>query len=419
MKQKYIVLSALMAAFASAGSAHADSCTDKTDVLGTSRTLVLDTSRGLEVGQQYRHALPLKEKEIVLTFDDGPLPAISEKVRQTLKGQCVHATFFLVGRNAETYPDFVRKLAADGHTIASHTWSHDMYMPKKPYEVGLEQIDRGISAVNAALKTSPEQPEIASFFRFPGLNSDLALRKMLKERGIGIFDIDIEGGDWVKNRSPQEVLNRVMRQLDEKKRGIILLHDIQPRTAAMLPELLRRLKKEDYKVVHIIPGSATGEPAIAMLPAKEQKVAAAHTEQNGPEPIELVPNKEAQPDQAQNDVTPETPVIRKLARKKPILPRPDSDRSEIARDDNLHDEKLRRMAAMAPKQVEPEPQGYVSRRARQMEEQARQMANAAKPQPMPARYAEAHQLRPSQSAMPTRREKPKYLLNALFGIETN
>lgn len=235
------------------GQALAESCQDNPHALGTSRVLTLDTSKGLEVGQQYGHDLPLANKEVVLTFDDGPLPLFSEKVRRTLKAECVRATFFLVGRNAASHPDFVRQLAADGHTIGSHTFSHAMNFDKKPFAFGVSQIDRGIFAVNKALKGSPDQETVAPFFRFPGLNGTHELRGRLKQRGIGVFDINIEGGDWIKGTSSDDVLRRVMRQLRRERRGIVLLHDIQQRTAEMLPRFLKLLKKQGYKVVHLVP----------------------------------------------------------------------------------------------------------------------------------------------------------------------
>ena len=235
---------------------------DKAKVLGTSRTLVLDTSKGLEVGIRFKNRLSLGRKEVVLTFDDGPRAKVSEKVLKALNRQEVRATFFLVGQNARANPGLVRAIAAGGHTIGTHTWSHP-YMSKKPLPEAMSQIDRGFAAVNAALKRPPGQVKTGSkkppnqkaapFFRFPGLESNLAMRAALKKRGIGAFDIDIEGGDWIRNRTSADVYNRVITQLKQKQRGIILLHDIQPRTAAMVPALLRYLKNNNYKIVHIVP----------------------------------------------------------------------------------------------------------------------------------------------------------------------
>ncbi len=234
-------------------TAWADECPGNPNALGTSRTMTVDTSAGLSVGLQYHHDLPLKNKEVVLTFDDGPLPLYSERVRKALKAECVQATYFLVGKNALAYPEFVRKLAADGHSIGTHTMTHAMNLNQLTEKKALSQVDRGIAAVASAMKTSGNPENFAPFFRFPGLNDNAAVRKTLQKRGMGVFDIDAEGGDWLKEYSSDDVLKRVMNQLRRERKGIVLLHDIQPRTAAMVPAFLRQLKKEGYKVVHIIP----------------------------------------------------------------------------------------------------------------------------------------------------------------------
>lgn len=393
MRQAFTLVSALATLLASAGMAAADECAGNSDALGTSRILTLDTTKGLEAGHGFGRSLPLAKKEIVLTFDDGPLPLYSEKVRAALKAECVKATFFLIGRNAATYPDFVRKLAADGHTVASHTWSHDMHMPEQPLAAGLSQINRGIAAINVALKTSPDQNEVAPFFRFPGLNSDHPLRDILKDRGVGVFDIDIEGGDWLKNRTSADVLRRVMTQLHEKQRGIVLLHDIQPRTAAMLPAFLHLLKKEGYKVVHMVPKSKDENAVIASASPKDaEKTEASISEQ----PFQTAVSLESAG--ASNEaLNADDMIVDKPApHKKPFVAKTESS-----------NQKLQAMAVVPPKQLGPEPQIYMPRRAR------------AAPQVL-THYADLREVPPSvQLFAQPRRERPKYLLNQLFGLGAN
>lgn len=375
------------------GLAAADTCAGNPDALGTARTLALDTSKGLEAGFHFRRPLPLADKEVVLTFDDGPLPGASEKVRKALKDECVKATFFLVGRNALTYPDFVRKLAADGHSIGSHTWSHDMHMPDQPLAAGMSQINRGIAAVNVALKTSPDQSEVAPFFRFPGLNSSHALRGILKDRGVGVFDIDIEGGDWIRNKTPQDVLKRLTTQLAERRRGIILLHDIQPRTAAILPAFLRHLKKNGYKVVHIVPQSKADDMKIATAPGRAD--GAAPTPTDAPFQVAYEASLSSKTASLDLEVVADKPApIRK--------------KRSVSKTENVI-EKLQIAAVSLPDQ-----QALVSRRMRLMTQPLPEPRRV----PPPMRYADARMTPPPQF-MPQRREKPKYLLNQLFGINTN
>src|SRR5436190_17430677 len=99
------------------------------DALGTSRTLVVDAKAHPLIGtMQYRETLPLNDGEVVLTFDDGPLPKNSNQILEILAAQCVKATFFMVGRQAQANPEGVRKVRDAGHTVATHTRSHPYNM---------------------------------------------------------------------------------------------------------------------------------------------------------------------------------------------------------------------------------------------------------------------------------------------------
>jgi peptidoglycan/xylan/chitin deacetylase (PgdA/CDA1 family) len=132
--------------------------------LGVSRVLTVDTSAGLEVGTfSFKSTLPLNDMEVVLTFDDGPLRGITEKVLAALRAQCAQATFFIVGQMAAAAPELVRAEAVDGHTIASHTYSHIQPISQVSLAKGISDIDAGFAAVAKALGTQP-----APFFRFPG-----------------------------------------------------------------------------------------------------------------------------------------------------------------------------------------------------------------------------------------------------------
>src|ERR1700750_1151843 len=92
------------------------------DALAPSRTLVVDAKEHPLIGSmQYRETLPLNDGEVVLTFDDGPLPKYRYQILDSLAAQCVKATFFMVGQQARANPEGVRKVLAAGHTVATHT----------------------------------------------------------------------------------------------------------------------------------------------------------------------------------------------------------------------------------------------------------------------------------------------------------
>src|ERR1700755_3539021 len=117
-------------------------CPGHPDAIGTERTIVVDPREHPRIGtMQYSETLPLRDHEVVLTFDDGPRPRNSDQVLQTLADNCVKATFFLIGEQARANPAGVRKLAAAGHTIGTHTQTHPLTFQKMPIEQAEAQTD--------------------------------------------------------------------------------------------------------------------------------------------------------------------------------------------------------------------------------------------------------------------------------------
>src|ERR1041384_988399 len=103
------------------------------DALGTSRVVAVDPAAWPRVGlKSFPQTLPLEDREVVLTFDDGPWRATDNKILAALAQECVRATFFLIGRNAASQPDMVRRMAAEGHTIAHHSFAHPNLKHLKP-----------------------------------------------------------------------------------------------------------------------------------------------------------------------------------------------------------------------------------------------------------------------------------------------
>lgn len=132
---------ALVALLASVAVAHAADCPRK-GTLGTSRILTVDAQTFPRVGlKSFPQTLPLADKEVVLTFDDGPFPPTTTKVLAALASECVQATFFLIGKSAEANPQIVKKIAAAGHSVGHHTWSHQILNRISPPKA-LEEIDR-------------------------------------------------------------------------------------------------------------------------------------------------------------------------------------------------------------------------------------------------------------------------------------
>jgi peptidoglycan/xylan/chitin deacetylase (PgdA/CDA1 family) len=216
------------------------------DALGVSRVVVVDTTGGPGFGfQQYKQLDFLTDKEVVLTFDDGPWPT-TPSVLRTLAEECTKATFFPVGKHSTYHPEILKQVAAAGHTVGAHTWSHAHLDSKKLTEQQVkEEVEKGFSAIKLALGAAP-----APFFRFPGLKHTPASVEYLGSRNIAIFSCDVDSFDF-KARDAAQIVTTVMTRLDKKGKGIILMHDLQKHTAEALPALLRRLKAGGYKVVHM------------------------------------------------------------------------------------------------------------------------------------------------------------------------
>ncbi|ADH88788.1 polysaccharide deacetylase [Ancylobacter novellus DSM 506] len=249
LARRVLLAVALCTLMAAPALAMPQDCTGK---LGTSRVLEVDPV-GLQVGtKHFPQTLDLADKEVVLTFDDGPHPGTTPAVLKALARECVHATFFTIGRNAAAHPDLVRLILAEGHTLGHHSMTHPMTLADIPYDKAVTEIEKGFRAdEKAAYGSAGVRPRVA-FFRFPGFGSTPELLDYLKQRGIGVFGADFWAGDW-NPMTPEEQLHLVMARLEHEHRGIILFHDTRDQTARMLPLFLAALREKGYRVVHVVP----------------------------------------------------------------------------------------------------------------------------------------------------------------------
>lgn len=234
---------------AAAAPALAAGCPGNPDALGTSRTLVVDPREHPRIGtMQYAETLPLQDREVVLTFDDGPLPRQTDQILDSLDAECVKATFFVVGRMARDFPDTLRRIGHAGHTIGTHTQNHPFAFNTWPAAQARQEIDAGIAATNAALGGAAKA---APFFRIPGLRRGVELEDYLASQGLQTWSADFPADDW-RHISSDQVLKLALSRLEAKGKGILLLHDIQARTVDALPQLLRTLKARGFRVVHVV-----------------------------------------------------------------------------------------------------------------------------------------------------------------------
>jgi peptidoglycan/xylan/chitin deacetylase (PgdA/CDA1 family) len=253
------------------GSAAAAECPQ--GALGVSRTIAVDPADHPRVGSmQYPESLPLRDHEVVLTFDDGPLPPYTTRILDTLASECVKATFFMVGRMVRGYPALVRRIYSEGHTVANHSQTHPFTFHKMTVEHAQQEIEQAHASLLSALG---DEKAISPFFRVPGLLRQDSVEQWLAAHHYMTWSVDFLADDWTHINN-KEVAKRAINRIEARGRGILLLHDIQPATALAFPEILHELKVRGYKIVHVVPATADQ----AKTAAEPELWAARHTRED-------------------------------------------------------------------------------------------------------------------------------------------
>ena len=248
------MLSRLLAAVAliafGTTSAYAQSCQGRKGALGVARTIEIDGRSGPiygEITKAAKEASFLGPREVVLTFDDGPMPWITTSILDTLDQFCTKATFFSVGQMAIAYPETTKSVIHRGHTLGTHTWSHPLNIARLQPDQSIAEIERGFAAVAMAAG----QP-IAPFFRFPGLSDSGRLLDHLQKRGIASFTVDVVSNDSFIGDA-RRLAQTTLQRIEQRQGGIVLFHDIKASTAKALPVILGELVQRGYRVVHLKP----------------------------------------------------------------------------------------------------------------------------------------------------------------------
>jgi peptidoglycan/xylan/chitin deacetylase (PgdA/CDA1 family) len=186
-----------------------------------------------------------------MTFDDGPQPPHTDRILDILAAERVKATFFIIGYRTKKFPALVRRIYDEGHTIGTHTQNHP-HLPQLPFAEAKKEIEDGIATAAAALG---KRRALAPFVRSPYLESVDSVEDYLSSRGIMSWNMGIQAEDWT-NISADDVVARALMNLERVGKGVLILHDIQPRTVLALPALLREMRHRGYRVAHVMPISA-------------------------------------------------------------------------------------------------------------------------------------------------------------------
>ena len=241
--------------------------------LGVARTIVVDPREHARIGaMQYNETLPLNDREVVLTFDDGPVPRHTGSVLETLASECTKATFFMVGQMVNSYPAMVRRVHDEGHTIANHSQTHPFTFSRMSVPQAAPQIEGGFASLRAALG---DPDAVAPFFRIPGLLRQDSVEQYLAAHGVMTWSVDVVADDWT-HINAAEIARRAVSRLEARGKGVLLLHDIHEKTAVALPEILKELKARGFKIVHVVP-AAPDRPKTATTPEQW----AAHVPERG------------------------------------------------------------------------------------------------------------------------------------------
>jgi peptidoglycan/xylan/chitin deacetylase (PgdA/CDA1 family) len=182
---------------------------------------------------------------VALTFDDGPNPNATPRILDALGERGVHATFFVLGRHAERWPELVARIAAEGHTIGNHGWYHRKLHFKSPAYVR-EDLTRGASAIVNASGVQPRLFRAPHGFRSPWVTP---IARSLGQRtvgwSLGVWDTDLPGADVIADRTVEGA----------KPGSILLLHDgdgydvngDRMQTAEAVPAIVDRLHQRGYR----------------------------------------------------------------------------------------------------------------------------------------------------------------------------
>ncbi|TSA36056.1 MAG: polysaccharide deacetylase family protein [Verrucomicrobiaceae bacterium] len=189
------------------------------------------------VAKDLPEPVPVEGRDIALVFDDGPLSSTTPQVLDLLKKFGMHATFSVVGKNVEAFPDIAKRIAADGHEIVNQTYSHpDPELTS--HEDFLAEVDRAQEVIRKITGVSPV------YFCPPDgeLRDDLVL--LVRSKGYLILEPTLDSGDW---RSPPagEVGRVVLEGVTPG--AVILFHDSFPKSVAELPGIVEKLSQRGYR----------------------------------------------------------------------------------------------------------------------------------------------------------------------------
>jgi peptidoglycan/xylan/chitin deacetylase (PgdA/CDA1 family) len=188
------------------------------------------------------HSGKTKEKKIALTFDDGPHPEFTLRVLEILERHNAKATFFCIGKNVQNYPEIIKKIIENGHTIGNHSFSHSDFIDFNGKKTWLKEIEKTDSEIQQITGFKPK------LFRPPFGVTTPHLADALRKSGHISVGWNIRTYDTIL-KSPEKIVQKVLKNV--KPGSIVLLHDCHENIIPILENLLPGLARKNFSFVTV------------------------------------------------------------------------------------------------------------------------------------------------------------------------
>ncbi len=211
-----------------------------------------DNAKQNKIVERVSHIYNSDYRRVFLTFDDGPSKSVTIPILDILKQNNVKATFFVLGSNAERYPEIVKRAYQEGHYIANHSFTHVYSNIYSSPQAVLDEYNRTEIAIKNAIG---DQTYNSRVFRFPGgtsggkyANIKAEAVNLLNQNNVAHLDWNALTADAAGLDNVNDMMNYVETTMGNKNSVVILMHDIGTKksTYELLPQLIQALKEKGY-----------------------------------------------------------------------------------------------------------------------------------------------------------------------------
>jgi peptidoglycan/xylan/chitin deacetylase (PgdA/CDA1 family) len=197
-------------------------------------------------------------QQIAFVFEDGPLPRTTALLLDALKRLGMHATFAVSGENVELNPGLARRIVAEGHELANHTYS----LPNLKHLSPADLIREIRAAGEAIVRVTGVKPR---FFRATNGELSESLRSVVEGEGYEVLDSTLDSGDW-RNPSSEKLMRGILA--GAKPGSVILAHESFPKSARSMPAIFDALVKRDFILCTVSTLYPAGSPASPSMPGR-------------------------------------------------------------------------------------------------------------------------------------------------------